>query len=489
MGLPQWATQADNVSGGRVMKSASITLASGVVRFVASMATAIILGRLLSPDDFGLVGMVMPLIALVSIFADGGVSYYTLRSRNLNHADTSLTFWLGGIVAFGFFLFFFSASPLVARFYDEPRLTPVAAVLAATFLLTIFSAQHNALVKRCYRQDLFAVAEISGSIVGLVVGVLLAWRGAAYWALVAAPLARQAVHSAVIWSLTRWVPALPRFDWEKSKAILSFGWFMIFSIALGALMKNIDKVLLGWQFDTQEVGYYTMAYSIMMLPVWQVLTPIGGAVVPYLSQIRSDPARLRQGLQVLVVVLGVIIAPAMCWAALISEPLLRFVLGEQWVPSARIFSMLALASISMALTMPLGWSFVACDQPKRFAAWTTLTFFPVVGGYIIGLNWGGFGVAAAYFLVTTLLLLVFPRFASRCIPVESGAYLIAVGRVVLLSALVSIPIFLMQRMLNVSDWLLIVLTGLVLLLSVPLLFVLIFGRAYLKNLMVIFRKQ
>lgn len=470
------------------MKSASITLASGMVRFVASMATAIVLGRLLSPDDFGLVGMVMPLIALVSIFADGGVSYYTLRSRSLNQADTSLTFWLGAIVAFGFFLVFFSASPLIARFYDEPRLIPVAAVLAATFLLTIFSAQHNALVKRCYRQDLYAVAEISGSVAGLVIGILLAYRGAAYWALVAAPLTRQAVHAAVIWSLTRWVPALPRFDWAKSKAILSFGWFMIFSIALGALMKNIDKVLLGWQFDTQEVGYYTMAYSIMMLPVWQVLTPVGGAVVPYLSQIRSDPARLRQGLQVLVVILGVIIAPAMCWAALISEPLLRFVLGEQWVPSARIFSMLALASISMALTMPLGWSFVACDQPKRFATWTTLTFFPVVGGYIIGLNWGGFGVATAYFVVTALLLLIFPRFASRCIPVEPGAYLMAVGKVILMSALVSVPIFLMQRMLQVSDWLLILLTALVLLLCVPLFSVMIFGRTYLQQLLVVFRK-
>ena len=179
----------------------------------------------------------------------------------------------------------------------------------------------------------------------------------------------------------------------------------------------------------------------------------------------------------------------MCWAALIAEPLLRFVLGEQWVPSARIFSMLALASISMALTMPLGWSFVACDQPRPFATWTTLTFFPVVGGYIVGLQWGGFGVAAAYFLVTTLLLLIFPRFASRCIPVEAGAYLLAVGRVVLLSGLVSLPIYLLQRMLDVNDGLLILLTGLVWVLFVPILFVSIFGRAYLQQLAAMVRKR
>ncbi len=489
VGLPSWAAQADNVSGGRVVKSASITLSSGIVRFVASLGTAVILGRLLSPDDFGLVGMVMPLVALVTIFADGGVSFYTLRSRDLNQADVSLTFWLSAAVGTFLAIVFFASAPLIATFYDEPRLAPVAAVLALTFFISVFASQHNALVKRCYRQDLFAIAEIAGSLSGLLAGVAVAITGGGYWALVAAPLVRQCVHSILIWILTRWIPGAPHADWNKIKAILSFGWLMIFSIALGALTKNVDKVLLGWQFDTREVGYYTMAYSIMMLPVWQVLTPVGGAVVPYLSQIRSDPEKLRQGLQVLVVVLGVAIAPAMLWAALIAEPLLRFVLGEQWVPSARIFSLLALASISTTFAMPLGWSFVACDQPKKYAIWTSSTFIPIIAAFALGLPWGGVGVATAYLIVMSIVLLLFPWFAARHLPVLAGDYLKAIAKVMLLAGASGLLIFMVLQLTQWGDLATILATAVVLLLSVPALFLAIFGRPYADKMLAVFRRK
>jgi len=441
MSLPNWAQNTGRAGGGRVAKSAAITVGSGAVRFIGSIGTAIILGRLLSPNDFGLVGMVAPVMAVVGIFADAGVSYYTLQSKDLNHKDMSLTFWIGACMATLLFVLLFLASPLVSMFYGEERLGPITAVIACSMLITIFTAQHNALVKKCFRQDLYAVAEIVGSMCGLAAGVGFALSGAGYWSLVAIPIARHSSHAIVIWSLTRWIPGKPTFDKQKTKTIMIFGWHMMFGNAIVILSRNIDKVLIGWKFGAQEVGYYAMAYSIMMLPFLQVLTPVGGSILPYFSQIRENAKEFNVGVCRVVGALGMVVAPLMIWAALVSKSLLVFFLGEQWAPAAEIFSMLALASVSLTFTMPLNWALVASGQPSKLSKWSAMTIAPIILAYAVGLSWSGVGVASAYFVIVTIFMLVFPLYVAKHIPVLYSTYIVTVLRVVVASLGANVAVY------------------------------------------------
>lgn len=407
MSLPTWAKSEEEVKGEKVLKGAAITISSGAARFLGSFVTALILGRILTPDDFGLVAMVAPILAFVMAFSDSGIASYTLQVKKVTEHELNHTFWLAALSAVLFFLIFLVLNPLITTFYNEDRLTAVTFVMSIVLLLSIFTSQHNALVKRCFRQDIYAIAEIVGALSGLVVSVTLALLDFGYWALVSIPIARQTTHAITIWIMTGWVPSFIKLDWEKSKVIISFGTFMIISQVVGVFGKNIDKVLIGWKYGTVEAGHYNMAYSIMMLPFLQILTPAAGAVVPYYSRLYHDTNRLDSALYSVTFAVGAIIIPFMVWASLVSEHLLIFVLGDKWAASSHIFSFLAIASVFMAFGTSLSWSLIAIGRPKTSAHWSILITIFTVAACFVGLQWEGEGVAASLMSLSFISFLVF----------------------------------------------------------------------------------
>lgn len=422
MSIPSWVEESENVDGHRVAKSAAITMASGAARLVASIVSAVVLGRLLTPDDFGLVAMVAPIIAFVTVFSDSGISNYTLQSKEIKEEELNHAFWLGAFSAILLFIALTLLSPAIAAFYDEERVRTVVQVLAATIILTIFNNQHNAIVKRCFRQDYYAVAEIAGACFSLFVGIFLALRGADYWALVSIPITRHFAHAIVIWKLTGWIPKKPQLEIDLSRTILKFGFYVIFSQTINVISKNIDKVLLGWAHGTEEVGYYNMAYSIMMLPFLQVMTPVAGAVIPYYSQLHHSGRALTSSLCNVTIGLGIVVIPIMLWASYSAEPLITIVLGDKWVSSANIFSMLALSSITTALGLCISWCLLATGQPQKLAKLATLTLAGNVIACFFGIRWGGIGIAYAQLVTSTIMFFVIVFYVSKFVDFDTKEF-------------------------------------------------------------------
>lgn len=439
MSFPTWITQsAGDARASRVVKSAVITISSGAARFAGSFVTAIVLGRLLSPNDFGLVGMVMPIMAFVGMLADGGVSNHTLQSKELNQQQLSLTFWIGAVISLALFVVLIICSPLVASLYGDDRLQLIVVVVSTSLLFSIFDTQHNALVKRCFMHNYYAYAEIAGSLAGMASGIALALWGAGYWSIVSVPIARHIAHSATIWYLTGWVPTLPTIDSEKIKEILSFGGYVILSNAIVTGCRNLDKVILGLKYNAEEVGFYAMAYNIMMLPFLQILTPAGGAIVPYFSQIRENREQFAAAIAKVTSYLGCIVAPIMAFAAINSEEILVFILGEQWRPSAPIFALLSYASISISLIIPLNWAMVASGQPSKLAQWSVITIIPIIAAYLIGAPWGGSGVAAGYLVFTCINLLALPFYCSKLLKLSALHFLKTAVKIFFIGLFVSL---------------------------------------------------
>lgn len=438
MSFPAWITQSSDANTSRVVKSAAITISSGGARFLGSFVTAVVLGRLLTPDDFGLVGMVMPIIAFVAMLADGGVSNHTLQAKTLSQQQLSLTFWIGVIISIALFILLGLLSPVVATIYGDDRLQLLTIVVASALVLSIFNTQHNVLVKRCFKHNYFAVAEIVGSLSGMTAGISLALSGAGYWAIAAAPLVRHIAHSLVIWYLTGWVPIIPKVNKDEIKEILSFGGYVIFSNAVVTGCRNLDKVILGVKFGAEEVGYYAMAYNIMMLPFFQVLTPAGGAIVPYFSQIREREEEFKKAILKVVTYLGFIVAPFMAFAATHSEELLILILGEQWRPATPVFSLLAYASITGSMITPLNWAMIASGQPSKLARWSVITVIPMITAFLIGSHWGGSGIAAGYLVFTSINLVVLPIYCSKFLNLNPLLFLATAAKVFAVAALVSV---------------------------------------------------
>jgi len=412
MALPEWANNND-AKNSRIFNSGLFAVSSSVIRFICSMTSALVLARLLTPEDFGIVGMVLPLLALVNVFSDGGVSQYTLQSKDVNNTQLTQTFWVGAFFCTLLFVVVAALSPLIANLYNENRLVLICLVLSLTLLLNAFTLQHNALVKRCFRQDLHAIAEISSACVSTATGIVVAFYGGAYWALVAIPLSKVITHAIIIWCLTGWVPRFITLDKAEVKKLLLFGWYISFTALIIGLGRNIDKVLIGINQGAVELGYYTLAYSLISVPLIQILGPIGGVAVPYLRQEHGQSESLILAIKRVVTLIGLSIVPAVLWAALLADELISLFLGDKWLLSVEIFWYLAMASIPMALYIPANWVLFANGQVNKNATWSVIALGPLLIAYFLGLQWGAVGVAKCYAVAQCCLLIICPLFASR----------------------------------------------------------------------------
>ena len=484
MALPIWARDNSAAGGGKVAKSAAITIGSGAVRFACSLVTALILTRILSVEDYGLVAMVMPFLAFAMVFADAGASNHTLQVKQLDHRELTLTFWISAVTAFAVFIIFICMAPLLSYFYGEQRLTLLTVVLGISVLIAPLLSQHNALAKRAFRQDLYGIAEIVGAVFGITLALILALNGFGYWSLVAIPVGRNISHAMTIWLLTRWVPGKPFIDMEKAKVIFNFGLYMIFARAISELGKNLDKVLIGWKYGTIEVGYYNVAYTIMMIPFFQIMTPVAGAMIPYFSQIKDSVEKLNDGLINVVVALGILIAPIMMWSALVSESLIVFVIDEKWAPSAPIFSFLAISSIGTVMSAVMGWVMVGAGKPEYLAKWTGISLISLIICYVIGLPWGAVGVAAAHTANVSLLFFFLVTYVAKIIPIQVGRLNLVVVKVVMAAAGALAMSYLALSLSKVEadqHLMRLSLSLIVLLLSYPFFFLLFFGKAYSRQ--------
>src|SRR6267143_4894595 len=169
---------------GRTISGAFITIAAQGAQFVLSLASIMVLARLLTPKDFGLFAMVTTVIGYLRVFKDAGLSTATVQREGITHAQVSNLFWINVVMSGAIGLIFAASAPLVAWFYREPRLIPITVILASTFLLSGLIVQHTALLNRQMRFKAIAVIQIGSMLLGLVVGIVMAYLNYSYWALV-----------------------------------------------------------------------------------------------------------------------------------------------------------------------------------------------------------------------------------------------------------------------------------------------------------------
>lgn len=388
-GLPEWAVGG----GGSAARGAGWALAAGLLRGGGSLVAILALARLIGPEAFGVMGMVLPVMFLLGMFSDLGIGVWTLQRDRLEAEEMAAGFWLGLAGGVGAALLFAAAAPLLASAYGEPRVLAPALALAAWFPLQGLRHQHDALARRCLRQDLIARADLVETAAALAVGVALALSGVGLWALVGLVLARPAAHAAAIWHLTGWRPGLPRRlacrpMLRQSRRLLA---------ADGALFagRALDRVALGLSQGAAALGPYHVAHQLVTTPLQQLQTPLAGVSIPALTRRREDPAAFAQGLAQVGGALAHLLWPPMAVAAVSAGPLVRVVLGPAWAEAAPLVGLLALAALGMALRVVPGWALTALGRPGAALRWNLAATAVVAGAVLLGLPGGPVGVAAA----------------------------------------------------------------------------------------------
>lgn len=381
--------------GSRTARGGVLIAASQGIKFCIGLGGTVILARLLTPVDFGLIGMVAIVFNFVSMFQYLGLSTATIKWSDLNHQQVSTLFWLNVALSVAIMLVTVGSAPVVAWFYKEPRLLWITAGYAVSILFAGLYIQHEAILSRQMRFAAIAVIEIAGLSIGLIAAVVAAWCGAAYWSLVLNQLVMTLVTVAGVWIACKWRPGLPSRR-AGIRSMLAYGGNLTgFNVAT-FFARNLDNALIGKFWGAYQLGVYARAYQMLFMPIQQINAPLVAVVVPALSRLADSPERYRTAYLRILEKIAMITMPGVAFMIATSDWLVLFLLGPHWHEAGRIFALLGLAAIIQPVTRTVLWLFTTQGRAREIFKWGVMGGIIAVVSIVAGLPWGATGVATSY---------------------------------------------------------------------------------------------
>ena len=361
----------------------------------------VILARLLSPTDYGLMALGLVMVGVGEIFRDFGLSTAAIQAPALSTVQRDQLLWMNVAIGVGLAVLAFFGAPLFAGLFHQPALAPLARALAATFVVNGVAAQYRASLNRHMRFGPLAASDFLGQAVGLLVAVPFALLGAGRWALVAQQLASVSTVLAALMLFSRWLPRLPRRDVDLTP-FLRFGWHLMGTQLVGYLSNNLDSITIGLRYGPASLGIYNRAFQLLMNPLNQIRTPTTTVALPVLSRLQPDTGRAGAYITRGQIALGYTIVPVLAVAVGGARPMVDVFLGQKWAGVAPIFALLAVAGIAQTLAYVGYWVYLSRGLTKDLLRYTMVTFWIKAACIGIGSAWGVVGVAAGYALAHCL---------------------------------------------------------------------------------------
>lgn len=316
---------------------------------VASFAIGIILARLLSPSDYGLMGMLAIFMALSSVFIEGGLAKALIQRQGCQDIDYSTAFVTNVALSLVIYAVLFLTAPLIADFYEEPILIPLTRVLALTIILGSFNIVQRA--KLMANVDFKSLAQINvmSILVTGAIGIFMAYEGYGVWALVGQSIGSTLFLIFIFPFYSRWKPSL-RFSKESFSHLFGFGSKLMITGVYAVIFNNIATFCIGKVYKSQELGYYTRGAQFSDLISFTVNDVLGTVTFPVLSELQNDTERLVAVYRKSLFLTAMIIFPVMVLCALLAYPLVLILLTEKWLPCVVLMQWLCLARMFTPLS-------------------------------------------------------------------------------------------------------------------------------------------
>ena len=396
---------------GRSVRGGTITMLAQICKFILQIVSLMILARLLTPEDFGLVAMVTSIIGFVALFKDMGLSMATVQRAEINHAQISTLFWFNVVVGVIMALLVSGIAPIIVWFFKEPMLFGITIVSSLSFIFAGFTIQHQALLRRQMRFVSLAGIEVSAMIIGVVTAIVLAFLGAGYWAVVLMPIAVAMATMVGVWIMFKWKPGLPVRN-SGVRSMLAFGGNVTGFNVVNYFARALDKILIGRSWGAGQLGLYERAYRLLLFPIQQINAPLSAVVIPALSRLQSDAPRYRRYYLKVISFIALVTMPLMMFTIMMSETIIRLVLGANWIGASKIFAILGVSALIQPIHNTTGWLYISTGRTDRMFRYGIIYSILIVISFFIGLPFGAIGVAISY---TICMLVVFvPWFYYAC---------------------------------------------------------------------------
>lgn len=466
----------------RTLRGGLAKVCSQGTNFLLRVGSLMILARLLTPKDFGLVGMVTAVIGIFNVFKDFGLSTATVQRQNVTQEESSTLFWINILVGVVLGIVALALGPFVAKFYHEPRLVGVTAVLATGFVFNAAGVQHSALLQRQMRFTTISMIDIVALVVSTSTGIGMALAGYGYWSLAATTVITPLVYSIGVWIAARWIPGRPRRH-TGIGSILRFGGTLTANGIVMYIASNLEKVLLGRFWGVDAIGIYGRAYQLINIPTDNLNSSAGEVAFAALSRVQQQPSTLRSYFLKGYSLVVSLTLPITIACALFADSMILVFLGAKWKEAAPVFRLLAPTTLVFATVNPLGWLLSSLGLVKRGLK-IALVLAPVmITGYALGLPYGPKGVALGYSSVMLLCVVPLVAWAVHGTPVQFRDIIQTASRPLISGIVAAAVTFAVQRfyepLLSPLPTLVVGVTLLMSIYTVMLLYVMGQGRFYL----------
>lgn len=319
-----------------------------MVTQITQFIVGLILARILSPDEFGLVGMITVFIAISQSIVDSGFGQALVRKQDISDTDYSTVFYFNLITGVFLFLVFYVAAPWMASFYDRPELKGIARALAFIILINATNiTQRTRLVRSINFRQLMKVNLIAAVISGLI-AVGMALYGFGVWSLVARSIAGSLVQSIILWFRGRWIPSA-EFSRNSFRSLFSFGSKLLVSGLIDTIYRNVYLLIIGKFFSAAELGYYTRSDQFTRLASQNLTGTVQRVSYPVLSMVQDEDERLKAGYRKLIQSTMYVTFLIMLGMAAMAKPMIVTLIGEKWLPSVEYLQLLCFSAMLFPL--------------------------------------------------------------------------------------------------------------------------------------------
>lgn len=311
------------------------------VQFVLS----IILARLVTPEDYGVIAILLVFIQIATVFIQSGFNTALIQKKESDELDFSSIFYLSFFVAAILYVILFFGAPLVAWFYKSEELTKLLRVISLTLFFGAVNSVQNAFVSKTMQFRRFFFSSM-GAVVGSgIVGIIMAYKGFGVWALVFQQLVKDFLICVILWFTVKWRPKFI-FSMKRVKVLFSFGWKLLFSGILDTVFKNVYSLIVGKVYNEATLGYFSRGHQFPNVIASNLDGSIQSVMLPTLSSHNDDVAEVKRITRRSISMSAFLLMPCMFGLAAVAEPLVKVLLTDKWLPCVPF---LQLACISYAI--------------------------------------------------------------------------------------------------------------------------------------------
>jgi len=427
----------------RTVRGIGWSASSQIARLLMQILISAILARLLVPSDFGLIAMVTVFSSFVAIFSDFGLTSAIVQKKEVSDEALSSTFWINVCLGALLTIALAASAPLIAAFYSQPTLTPLVVFISTTFFIASFSNVQSGLLMK--RMNFKALAVINICAIGISgpIAVLLAFSGYGVWSLAWYTVLSTLIMVVLTWIYARWIPHF-LLGLRHMRGLLRFGANLTGFSFVNYFALNMDNLLVGRFLGSGPLGFYNLAYTLLVFPASNISSVVARVMFPALSIIQYDKQLVREAYITANRYIAVISFPLMIWVLVTAPQLILVVYGPKWISVIPLVQIFALAAIQQSIANNVGWIFLSQGKTDVLFKLSIVTSSILVISFAVGLRWGVEGVVIAYTIASYLMVYPVLVIAFRLIDLKMNDFFAKLRSIVLATLILGIVAFLLR---------------------------------------------